>query len=458
MTTYIFSGLSIITDAGGNVTSSQNTAISIATTNNKGSLTANSDGSVSTSGVVSASMVGSTLMWNTVAIRVDLGQMMSGTATGLPILHDVPHFPSTKLGLLTRIETHPGILDIPDIPGAQEIILNSPTGTSIFFDLPEPPGFTGKNQFSMVQQVEADMDTLLNNALANVQQVDWTDGGVMKSATVLVVPDPDTGAQHIFGLKGDTLPKFTSKAQAQSWLDSAQFTASAELPGAAKGILLQFDEVDAVFQTANDMLAGTDLGEVIRAGGGNDVVYALKGDDTVFGGNGNDGVNGGNGNDTIKGGRGHDVLVGGNGADWVSGQSGNDFISGENDSDHLFGGRGHDVLDGGNGKDFIFGGAGNDLIFGGKGNDVLTGGKGADVFVFEANAKGGSNLIKDFTVGEDKIQITEVVGMVEIVKEQIGANTRVTFNDTSILMHNVDANALTNASFDFAPPPGDGLF
>ena len=50
------------------------------------------------------------------------------------------------------------------------------------------------------------------------------------------------------------------------------------------------------------------------------------------------------------------------------------------------------------------GGAGDDTIYGGTGNDTLTGGTGNDTFVY-ANG-GGTDTIKDYTVGEDTIEIT----------------------------------------------------
>ena len=40
-------------------------------------------------------------------------------------------------------------------------------------------------------------------------------------------------------------------------------------------------------------------------------------------------------------------------------------------------------------------------MYGGAGNNTLTGGKGNDIFVYE----GGSDLIADYTTGQDKIKL-----------------------------------------------------
>ena len=65
---------------------------------------------------------------------------------------------------------------------------------------------------------------------------------------------------------------------------------------------------------------------------------------------------------------------------------------------------GGDILQGHNGDDTIDGGAGDDILRDGLGRDTLTGGTGADVFVLSAD--GESDTITDFTVGEDKIDLS----------------------------------------------------
>ena len=90
------------------------------------------------------------------------------------------------------------------------------------------------------------------------------------------------------------------------------------------------------------------------------------------------------------------LISGGKGADSILGNGGNDSIFGNAGNDKIFGGYGDDVLDGG---------AGNDSILGGSGNNTLTGGVGNDTFYFE----GGEDIITDYEVGKDKIQLTTAI-------------------------------------------------
>ncbi|NET10281.1 MAG: hypothetical protein F6K16_37395, partial [Symploca sp. SIO2B6] len=91
--------------------------------------------------------------------------------------------------------------------------------------------------------------------------------------------------------------------------------------------------------------------------------------------------------------------------------AGNDRIWGQGGSDTIYGELGNDRIYGGSGNDNIDGGAGNDVIHGGEGQDVMAGGEGNDTF--QISGKWGTHywrssdfaLIKDFTVGEDTIQL-----------------------------------------------------
>jgi Ca2+-binding RTX toxin-like protein len=69
---------------------------------------------------------------------------------------------------------------------------------------------------------------------------------------------------------------------------------------------------------------------------------------------------------------------------------------------------GDDVLRGKSTNDFMVGGAGNDRLNGGFGHDVLFGGTGNDTFVFDRNAstKGNSDVIRDFSSGQDTIELS----------------------------------------------------
>jgi Ca2+-binding RTX toxin-like protein len=176
--------------------------------------------------------------------------------------------------------------------------------------------------------------------------------------------------------------------------------------------------------------------EVIRGGGGNDILTAADGvnctltgnagNDTLNGGSGNDNLNGGAGDDVLKGNAGDDVLIGGAGintADYsdrsenltitlndtaddgaamgmpaekdnvmadisiILGGSGNDTITGDarmvNNApvmhrETISGGAGNDSLSGAGGDDELNGDAGNDMLIGGPGQDLINGGLGDD--------------------------------------------------------------------------------
>jgi len=91
-----------------------------------------------------------------------------------------------------------------------------------------------------------------------------------------------------------------------------------------------------------------------------------------------------------------DILKGGSGADSISGDMGDDSING---------GSGADILNGDEGDDNIKGGSGDDIITGGLGDDEIRLGAGEDIFIFETGH--GEDLIKDFIVGADKIDLAD---------------------------------------------------
>ena len=90
-----------------------------------------------------------------------------------------------------------------------------------------------------------------------------------------------------------------------------------------------------------------------------------------------------------------------------SGTAFNDFIDGTAGNDVINGSDGNDFILGLGGNDIINGGADNDVINGGAGADSLTGGAGADEFVFDGPV--GGDIIQDFDVNEDFINIAELL-------------------------------------------------
>ncbi|MEG4535313.1 calcium-binding protein, partial [Microcoleus sp. D2_18a_D3] len=91
-----------------------------------------------------------------------------------------------------------------------------------------------------------------------------------------------------------------------------------------------------------------------------------------------------------------DILNGGANVDLLVGGAGNDSISGDDGNDNLFGDAGSDTLNGG---------IGNDTLTGGAGTNVLNGGAGADVFVFTGTTAGGGDVITNYSITDDQINI-----------------------------------------------------
>ncbi|WP_017021540.1 Ig-like domain-containing protein, partial [Aliivibrio logei] len=76
----------------------------------------------------------------------------------------------------------------------------------------------------------------------------------------------------------------------------------------------------------------------------------------------------------------------------------------------LNGSTGDDVVIGSDNADIILGHEGNDILIGGLGDDILVGGTGEDIFKWvDQGVSTGSDTIKDFTVGEDLIDLTDII-------------------------------------------------
>lgn len=145
----------------------------------------------------------------------------------------------------------------------------------------------------------------------------------------------------------------------------------------------------------------------------------------------------------------------------------NDYIQGNNVGNLIRGNSGNDKIEGLQGGDTLDGGAGNDWIVGGAGNDILTGDNGIDSFVYNSITDAG-DMIKDFTVGSDKIVLTEIVnssgfrgfnplndgffsfrqagGMTTMLIDADGSAGNLFSKAPFILFNNVSATALNNSS------------
>ncbi len=228
-----------------------------------------------------------------------------------------------------------------------------------------------------------------------------------------------------------------------------------------------------------DLAIGSDVYDGRGTGTLSGAVYGGDGDDALLGGTGDEVFNGEEGADRLLGGAGDDILDGGRGDDTLDGGSGFDVVtfrsyhmgvsvnlaegwarspgsrdtltgfeavSGSYYADQIIGSGAADLLDGDRGNDVIQGGDGDDRIIGNLGDDVLTGGLGADAFIFVLYD--GNDVIRDFAVGADRLQILGYSAYQSLVQE--GAHTRVVLSSyDSILLENVLATSLTTTNFTF---------
>ena len=303
---------------------------------------------------------------------------------------------------------------------------------------------------------------------SEVVEVSWNDG-TAKSAELFVIgfewEDYEAWEAEsltmVLRINGDALPEFADYAAFLTFFDAASlgFPSSfdtgdtgtinlVDLPeyvDKGQDDLIQSEYLDdtlwggigddtMIGADGNDTISGGSGGDEIYGGAGNDVLAGMWGNDTVFGGIGDDVVYGGIGYDRLFGGDGNDQLFGANGNDWLFGGNGNDTIFGGEKSDRLYGGSGNDKLYGGDDDDFVFGGDGNDELYGGHGNDqlygganddqlfggigndtlsggsgsdTLAGGDGADVFQFRSDTASDQNVIRDFELGVDVIEMID---------------------------------------------------
>ncbi|MGF1476571.1 MAG: calcium-binding protein [Geminicoccaceae bacterium] len=231
------------------------------------------------------------------------------------------------------------------------------------------------------------------------------------------------------------------------------------------------DRLDATLATTTvdlrgdagaDDLFGSSVRDFLSGGGANDLTIGNQGDDVIRGGGGDDTNiwNNGDGSDRVIGGAGFDIQVV-NGADGagdeftlgaggaevlfartnlglfeldidgieraeINGQGGDDTLAiGDLSATQLndvqfVGGDGNDLLDaenagievfgiGNDGEDVLIGGALDDTFIGGKDGDTFVGNGGADRYVYEGGDAVGVDLIVDFEVGTDTIQLDDLL-------------------------------------------------
>ncbi|MDT8344366.1 MAG: S8 family serine peptidase, partial [Thermohalobaculum sp.] len=213
------------------------------------------------------------------------------------------------------------------------------------------------------------------DGLATVDTIDSLDGG-LGIDTLVAIGAWTSGAT--FDLAAGALTNGAGLSQIVRNFENLTVSGAARVIGTA---------------AANTFVITADFasaGNMIVAGGGNDVVTAAAGADTIDAGDGRDTVSAGAGNDVITGGDGNDRLLGDDGNDWIDGGTGNDVLWGGMGFDTLLGGDGDDILQGHNGGDLLDGGVGRDMLVGGNGSDRMFGGADDDTL----DGGGGSDRLE----------------------------------------------------------------
>lgn len=269
-----------------------------------------------------------------------------------------------------------------------------------------------------------------NQAVPSFLQIGWQEFGVFPRNTTIFdlvvanVFEPGLGfvnAEYVFTLAGDDLPFFGSANDVETYTGSftsgntpvGQFGANVFIPFTSLGGTISQD----------DLLFGTDAGETISGGLGNDEIIGFDGNDTLNGDLGDDRLNGGPGHDTLNGADGNDALNGNNGNDTLDGGGGNDSLGGQRGDDTLNGGSGQDTLNGDDGDDMLDGGDGDDMLNGGLDRDTLSGGIGNDRLFGEAD-----NDILRGGAGND---LLDGGGGGDVLDGGAGLNDRARYSDAS---------------------------
>ncbi|WP_143508327.1 calcium-binding protein, partial [Pseudovibrio sp. Ab134] len=225
-------------------------------------------------------------------------------------------------------------------------------------------------------------------------------------------------------------------------------------------------ETGASFNTSNlsmygfEKFIGADRADRVR-GASDAVDYYLNGgggDDKLIGAGGNDILTGGEGSDILTGNRGNDTYFVDNFGDKVNenNNSGIDTIISsisfkltDNIENLTLTGTADNYAVGNSEDNTIIGNDGDNHIEGGAGTDVLTGGAGSDLFNFREGM--GNDIITDFEVGIDKINIPAgpAPDYPDFVITNIGDGTLVEYNGDSFLLKGIDAALIAPNAFSW---------
>lgn len=254
--------------------------------------------------------------------------------------------------------------------------------------------------FKIIETPANSAPEITSNGGGDTASLSLTEGIKAVASVAATDVDGDTVSYAIIGGADSTLFTIDSNTGALSFNTAPVFAAPADSDG---------DNVYDVIVGASDGLT-SDTQSLFVTVTESDVTtppasIGTKNADNLIGTTGNDEIRAKAGNDTVNGGTGDDFITGDAGNDRITAGKGDDSVDGGDGDDVIYGRDGDDLLTGGAGSDRIIGDAGNDRIYGQAGDDELSGGAGMDIFVFGAD--GGNDTVTDFTIGEDRLNLTQ---------------------------------------------------
>ena len=323
---------------------------------------------------------------------------------------------------------------------------------------------------------DVDDDLVIREFASLYLDGDYTDGGLIAHIGFHNFVFSDVGAVLVVTVEDDYKTSFAQygvtnfitydPSSAEDWVFVATGAQNGDSDGSANewialasGTAEGSAGADFTLSNGTDLAYGGLLNDTFRLG-----LYSA-GDDVVYGGEGQDTVD--------YSGETQDLMITYTGVVSSTGEkfwkvSGDGEFHGEGSDqyyvtyddklfsiENIIGGSGSDTISGGEDANTLNGGAGDDVLTGGLGDDYLIGGDGADVFVFNS-ASQGADWIEDFTINEDRIDISDLVAFddfsdVVAIADEVDGSTLLKFDSSnSILLQNVAFNSLSASDFMLA--------
>ncbi|WP_230624584.1 tandem-95 repeat protein [Vibrio campbellii] len=209
--------------------------------------------------------------------------------------------------------------------------------------------------------------------------------------------------------------EYSTTKQSQHMYQVLALLSSVETVGLGNGIdesTLQQYDTDGVVDSEIDVtnLAETILGQGVPLKQGSDTIHGDDGDDILLG----DLIEFGGNEQGISAIQSHVAQETGQDISTVDAEAIHAYVKDNIDEfNQNHQGDKVDMLYGEQGDDILFGHGGNDILVGGEGDDILIGGAGDDIFKLIDDGSGirdgEVDTIKDFTKGEDKIDISDLL-------------------------------------------------